>query len=243
MLQLLRELQQRGVTNTLLLIRHGAREFAPGKHDLENPLTDAGRAAAQAFGAAMPGGFAVRAYASPVTRCTDTAQLALAGYAAQGGNTTRVRPMEGLGVFYALDQMKMYRIMQAAGGLAGLLDEWIGGRVGADVMLDAGGCARALARLLQEKLLLEKLVQEKLQQEKSSDEVPADAKTMATSLHHRLQLLVTHDMTLGLVRHQLLGQSMAKVGPVDFLEGVAVYEHSGEVWMQSPHGPASALPS
>ena len=48
----------------------------------------------------------------------------LDGYADNGGNVTRHRPLEGLGVFYALDQMKMWRVMNDSGGQVPFLQAW-----------------------------------------------------------------------------------------------------------------------
>ena len=43
-----------GAKRAVLLMRHSAREYRRDIHDLENPLTDAGRALAARFGAALP---------------------------------------------------------------------------------------------------------------------------------------------------------------------------------------------
>lgn len=209
---LLAELAARGIGRKVVLIRHSAREFVPGRHDLENPLTDEGRAGARAFGAALPAGYRWRGYASPADRCRETAALALDAHAARGGSTLRVRPVEGLGVFYSLDQMKMFRAMQAAGGLGLFIDRWVAGAVGHDVMLDADLAAAAIGRLMRQKL-----------DEPLEDGAAAD-------------LLVSHDMTLGLVRDRLLGQTWERVGPVEFLDGVVAYRDRDETWLQSPHG-------
>ncbi len=50
----LRELRDAGVRRAVAAVRHSAREFEPGRHDLENPLTEEGRACARAFGKALP---------------------------------------------------------------------------------------------------------------------------------------------------------------------------------------------
>ena len=213
MVALLADLAARGVARKVVLVRHSAREFVPGRHDLLNPLTDEGRAGARAFGAALPAGFRWRGYASPAERCQETASLALAAHAARGGEVARMRPVEGLGVFYALDQMKMFRTMQAAGGLGPVLARWVAGEVGHDVMLDAALAAAAVGRLMNTKL----------------DELHAAATPGA-------DLLVSHDMTLGLVRDRLLGQSWEAAGPVAFLDGIVAWREGGETLLQSPHG-------
>lgn len=217
MATLLAELAAQRVRRKVVLIRHSAREFVPGRHDLLNPLTDEGRAAARAFGERLAQGYRWRGYASPAERCVETASLALAAHAQAGGLTSRVRPVEGLGVFYVLDQMKMFRAMQAAGGLGPFLTQWTRGQVGSDVMLDADVAAGALARLLRSKLA-----------EPGEDDDRAD-------------LLVSHDMTLGLVRDRLLNQHWDAIGPVEFLDGVVAYATPEGEYLRSPHGPAVRL--
>ena len=54
-----------------------------------------------------------------------------------GGRVTRHRPIEALGVFYVLDQMRMYRAMTAATGQVPFLAQWFAGAVPADVMMPA----------------------------------------------------------------------------------------------------------
>ena len=61
-----------GARHVGLLMRHSAREFVPGRHDLENPLTDEGRALAERMGASLPKDLLVRGYASPAERCLRT---------------------------------------------------------------------------------------------------------------------------------------------------------------------------
>ncbi len=45
--RLVEQLTNEGVKHIVLLMRHSAREYAPGKHDLLNPLTDEGRSFAR----------------------------------------------------------------------------------------------------------------------------------------------------------------------------------------------------
>ena len=43
-LALIEDVYRQGADHVAALMRHSAREFEPGRHDLLNPLTDAGRA-------------------------------------------------------------------------------------------------------------------------------------------------------------------------------------------------------
>jgi len=215
-IDLLHSVYARGASRAVALLRHSAREFEPGRHDLENPLTAEGRHLAHRLGSRLPDGLTLRGYASPPQRCMETAELILAGYAAGGGKVTRHRPVEALGVFYVLDQMKMWRSMTAAGGLAAFLEAWFRDEVPADAMMPAELAARLVLRVMVEKL-------------------KAPGAETAASPGRTLDVCVSHDMTLLLVRDRLLGEPVAGAG-VDFLDSLVAFEQGGSLWMTSHHG-------
>jgi len=212
-IDLLHSVYDRGVRHAVALLRHSAREFEPGRHDLENPLTSEGRAAAELLGSRLPPGLTVRGYASPPHRCMETAELILAGYAANGGTVTRHRPLEALGVFYVLDQMKMWRAMDGAGGLVGFLEAWFRGEAPADAVMPPELAARLVLRVMTEKLK------------------PAKS----SSSPRQLDVCVSHDMTLLLVRDRLLKQAAA-TADVEFLDTLVAFEEGGSLWLTSHHG-------
>jgi broad specificity phosphatase PhoE len=198
-----------GVDHAVLLMRHSAREFEPGRHDLENPLTDAGRALAHELGERLPKQLLARSYASPAERCLETAELVLAGHAAGGGRVTRHRPIEALGVFYVLDQMRMYRAMTDASGQAPFLARWFAGEIPEDVMMPADLAARLLLRLVA-------------------------AKLDAPVARPQLDICVSHDMSLYLVRDRLLDLAVERCGEVEFLDAVMCYRRDGELHFAAP---------
>jgi len=207
---LLHALFDRGVQHAVALMRHSAREYAPDKHDLENPLTEEGREYARRLGQGLPAGLTLRGYHSPPERCMETAALILAGYADNGGSVTRHRPLEGLGVFYALDQMKMWRVMNDSGGQVPFLQAWFRGEVPGDAMIPAQVAADLVLRVVADKL-------------------------KAPVAERRLDLCVSHDMTLYLVRDRLLGQG-ADVAEVAYLDALVAFEEDGRLWLMSHHG-------
>jgi hypothetical protein len=212
-LRLIESIYDEGVDHVVVLMRHSAREFEPGRHDLLNPLTDAGRDFARAFGAALPKRLLVRGYTSPAQRCVETTELILEGHAGAGGQITRTRAIEALGVFYVLDQMRMYRAMTAATGQVPFLASWFAGELPAGVMMPAGLAAKVLGVVVASKL-------------------------KAPVQRPQLDLCVSHDMSLYLVRDRLLSMNIAEAGEVAFLDGVAFYERDERVWMRGLHGPA-----
>ncbi|MCZ6709526.1 MAG: histidine phosphatase family protein [Gammaproteobacteria bacterium] len=219
-IDLLHSVYDRGVDRAVALMRHSAREFEPGRHDLENPLTAQGRKLAHRLGSRLPEGLTLRGYASPPHRCMETTELILAGYASQGGVVTRHRPVEALGVFYVLDQMKMWRSMDAVGGLVAFLQAWFRDEVPLDAMMPPKLAAKLVLRVVAEKL-----------------KAPAEKNTgaAADSPRGHLDVCVSHDMTLLLVRDQLLGEKVS-AADVDFLDALVAFEQGGSLWMTSHHG-------
>lgn len=209
-IDLVNGLMARGVHRGVLLMRHSAREYAPGRHDLENPLTIEGRALSRRLGERLPKSLTLRGYASPPHRCMETAELVLAGHEAGGGAVTRHRPLEALGVFYALDQMKMWKGMRDAGGLVPYLAQWFDGGVPADAMMKAESAARLVATVLAEKL-------------------------RSPVAERQLDVCVSHDMTLYLLRHQLLGERLDEA-PVAYLDGLLLFEEGGVLKLASHRG-------
>ena len=74
-------------------------------------------------------GYVVRGYASPPDRCVETCQIVVQNHDSEVGQSRSVRSLEGLGVFYAIDQVKMWKGMKAAGGLPEYIAEWLAGEV------------------------------------------------------------------------------------------------------------------
>ena len=196
-----------GCDHMVLLLRHSAREFDPAVHDLENPLTDEGRELSKRLGRKFPKAYTLRGYASPAGRCVETAQLCLDGHEAEGGSVTRVRPVEGLGVFYVLDQMKMYRVMREMRTLQQFVSSWSGGDIPRDALIPAQEAAEILMRVVAEKL-----------------NQPVAAK--------QIDVCVSHDLSLYLVRDRLLRESPDQ-GPVEFLDALVAFRRNDRVWLQS----------
>lgn len=211
-LDLVGRVREEGVGHAVVLMRHGAREFDPELHDLENPLTDDGRTRALQVGARLPADLTCRGYASPPHRCMETAELILEGHRRAGGAVTRHRPLEALGVFYALDQMQMWRAMNAAGGLVPFVTAWIRGDVPSGTMIPAHLAARLVLEVLADKL----------------------RRPVAQA---QLDVCVSHDMTLYLLRQVLLDEPAT--GPaVAFLDALVLYHKGDGLWMRSHHGEA-----
>ena len=207
---LLDEVFERGVRRAVVLMRHSAREYHPERHDLENPLTDEGRSFAVRLGERLPKQLTLRAYASPPERCMETAALILDAHRQLGGVATRHRALEALGVFYSLDQIRMWQGMKSAGGLVPYVQSWVAGLVPKDAMISSELAASIVLDVLQEKLA-----------SRVADE--------------QLDVCVSHDMTLYLLRSQLLGEQIGDE-PVEYLDGLVLFEEGDDLKMKSRHG-------
>ena len=218
-LRTLRELRDAGVHRASALIRHSAREFDPDRRDLENQLTDEGRGLAQKFGEALPRDVFLRAYASPIERCMETAALSLDAHRSMGGSASRHRELEGLGPFYILDQRKMFRIIESAQEDGrDFMREWFDAALDPDTVIAPRQCAEIMLRLVLEKL-----------------------RRQATREGPTLDLCVTHDVNVHLIKDQVLGLKHEVHGQVEFLDGVVIFEREGTVWMQAPRTAAIPL--
>ena len=214
-----RAIFKEGAERAVLLMRHSAREYRRDVHDLENPLTQEGRALAARFGAQLPD-VNLRGYSSPVMRCRDTASLAIEASAAarRDGVIANVRDIEAFGVFYALDQIRMWKGLREAGGLAEYVHQWFAGDVPHAAMMRP---QRAVAMVLE--VMLDKL------------EAPAIASGSA-----QLDLCVTHDMTIFTMRH---GTRLEPVDAQDvrFMDGLLMFKRDDGVFFASQHGGEVAI--
>ncbi len=210
-LELVNSLFDRDVNRVVLIMRHSAREYDPQINDLLNPLTDDGRAYSLEFGRRLPKDVFIKGYASPPERCVETGELVIKAHIADKGLAQGVRPVEGLGVFYAIDQIKMWKGMKAAGGLSAYLAQWLGNKVPEDAMLSPTYAAMTILRLLKGKL-----------------DTPSEHKK-------QLDLCVSHDMTVLFIRH-FFGLEAVDAQPVEYLDGLALYLDEGELMLESQHG-------
>ena len=202
----------KGAERGVLLMRHSAREFNRDINDLLNPLTDHGRQLSVAMGAAFTGDIQLRGYASPPERCMETAQLLLEGAGQASGSAPNVRPLEALGVFYALDHIRMWKGMRNTQGLEDYLSRWFQGELARDVMMPPNVAVAMVLNVMLGKL---------------------DAQALGDK--PQLDLCVSHDMTVYTVRHGS-GLEPIAAAAVEFLDGLLMYREQGQLLLRSHHG-------
>ncbi|RXK55192.1 histidine phosphatase family protein [Oleiharenicola lentus] len=178
------------------VLRHAARHpIADPREPLAAELTEAGHRDAEAFGAAIRGFDRVRLFHSPVKRCQQTAERVAAGAARAGLNVELVGTRPELGVAYILDQIE-------TGRLSGLHGEkfvrlWFTNQVSEQLILRAPDIARRKLAYVTARLR----------------EPVAGGR--------RLDLHVSHDWNVLILRELLLGVRHEEAGWATFLDGVA----------------------
>ena len=208
----------KGVDRGILLMRHSAREYRRDIHDLQNPLTEEGRDLALRMGDMLGADLNMRGFASTAQRCIDTADLIMLGTERDDmgernkRRTTRV--IEAFGVFYALDQVRMWKGLQAADGLDSFVAKWLKGEVAPDIMMPARVAASQILSVMRGRLIT-------ISPEKGRSK--------------SLDLCVSHDMTLYLVR-QAIGLETTFEQPVNYLDGLLMFESDGELRVSSHYG-------
>ena len=208
----------KGVDRGILLMRHSAREYRRDIHDLQNPLTEQGRDLALRMGNMLGPDFNMRGFASTAQRCVDTADLIMQGIGidddGESGKMRDTRVIEAFGVFYALDQVRMWKGLQVADGLDSFVAKWLEGEVAPDVMMPARVAVSQILSVMKGRLM-----------------TIYPGKDRSQNLDH----CVSHDMTLYLVR-QAIGLETTFEQPVNYLDGLLMFETDGELRVSSHYG-------
>jgi broad specificity phosphatase PhoE len=178
------------------VMRHAAR------HPIANPaeptlaeITGEGATAAEAFGARIHGFDHLRLFHSPVKRCRQTAECIARGAIGAGLAVEVAGPREELGVDYIVDLAEAGRLTVKHGDHFVRL--WFTGQVPATVILPPQGLAGRKTRYMAARL---------------REPVAAG---------RRLDLHVSHDWNIIVLRELLLGVRHEEAGWLTFLDGVA----------------------
>ena len=195
----------RSGSKPLVFIRHSAREYGKAFNDLDNPLSDPGRALASSLGQRLPAFDEIVTWTSPSGRCVETAELIAAGspMSAQPNQTH-----EDLSVFYVRDMRRVGGMLKHQGSDA-TLSAWFRGEVDANWMTPASASAnRLIARL---------------------------AHIRDSAEPGQLTLVVSHDWNLYLLRTLLLGTPFGDLPQPEYLEALAIWEDGGALMASDPH--------
>jgi broad specificity phosphatase PhoE len=177
-------------------LRHAERHPIADVNDpAKAELTQRGWQAAEAFGAAIQGFAQVRLFHSPVKRCRQTAEAIAAGVTKRGGTVDLVGPENALGIDYILDLKEAGRLTLLHGDHFVRL--WFAGEIAPPVIETA-----------------EKIAAYKLEHLTQRLQEPC-------AHGRRLDLHVSHDWNILVLRERLVGVRHEDAGWLNFLDGVA----------------------
>ncbi len=178
------------------MLRHTARFpiTNPSKPTLAE-ITPAGAMAAEGFGGRIQGFAGVRIFHSPVKRCAQTAEHIARGARSAGLTAELVGPHPALGVDYIRDLVEVGRLNALHG--ESFVRLWFSGRISENLILPATRIAATTMAFLIERL-----------------EEPCVR-------GRRLDLHITHDWNVIILRELMLGVRHEEAGWLDFLDGLA----------------------
>jgi hypothetical protein len=206
-IELVRRLAESGSDRISLIMRHSARSYdADMRKEPFLGLTQEGKKMALEFGRKLPDGFQLRSFSSYIGRCIETAYLIDRGYSMKGGATGIPEIEERLAPFYIIDLRKILG-MASSYTAAAFIRKWIDGGIPEDIMMSPSSASFQMLDFLKHKL----------------EDDPYGSRV--------LNVCITHDWNMYLIRELFLGIRQEEAGEVAFLEGVAVYEKGGEFFI------------
>ena len=208
----------------VLLLRHSARDYLAELHDFENELTALGKQRSVECGQllaeriARPRGLKFTIASSPIKRCRQTLGKIVEGIQSAGGKisgTETVPVVEGLGLFYLLDQAAFFTKLDEVGAYS-FVRSWQENETAHDMILPACNTADAILGLAADRL---------------------------RKLDNRaVDILVTHDLTLYLLREQLFGVRHEDAEIIRYLDALLLYRAADGQVVGQMHGTNSISP-
>jgi broad specificity phosphatase PhoE len=190
--------------SVLAFIRHSARYYGQAENDLDNPLSDHGRALCHSFGVGLPSWGAFSTRSSTSGRCIETAELIGASHAHPRALPNQ--PSEDLAAFYVRDMRKVGGMMKHLTPEV-TLRRWFAGEVKPEVMVPPREAADRLMSTIVD--------------------------TLSTSPPDHLTLCVSHDWSVYLLRHMVLDLFYGEHPPVEYLDGLAFWFDGGGLIVSS----------
>ncbi|MBW1848699.1 MAG: histidine phosphatase family protein [Deltaproteobacteria bacterium] len=199
-------LHQQGIKKIAAIMRHSERHY-----DNDNPirepfmsLTEPGKDFSIKFGGKLPSGVMVRAFSSFLGRCIETAYLIDKGYTAKGGKTESNTVELFLSPFYAKDPVEIVKTFVETGSLS-FIRSWLDGDFSSELIDNPVDSAQKIVGFAKEKL--------------------------TESLEDHIDIFVSHDWNLYLVKEVFLGLKHEDYGNVEYLEGVVLYAQNGNIYI------------
>lgn len=205
-LDLIRDLSSQGVGRMAVAIRHSARHYS--EEVAMEPfmsLTEKGRTMALAMGEALPDHLSLQFFSSYVGRCIETAYLIDKGFVRKtGGMTRNNQVINDMSPFYVKDIKKTVKILLEQ-DVAPFIRNWMDGVFDETMIMNAEKAAMAMMKFM--------------------------AGSLMEADRHTLQISVTHDWNIYLLKEYGLGLPHETHGKIEYMEGVVVYEKDGRIYI------------
>ena len=202
----IKTLRSRGIHRMLVVLRHSARFYRPNMPKIEPflGLTEEGKDYSLRLGSELPTDTSLRLFSSPVGRCIETAYLVDKGNTAAGGRceTNKIKPK--LTAFYVKDIAEIFKGIKQR-SIAGFFRDWFDGKVPEEVM---GNPLETRDIILD--LLLGIL-------KETNDPV--------------IDIAISHDWYMYVLKEHFLKQPLEEFGQVQYLEGAAIFEKQGKLYI------------
>jgi hypothetical protein len=206
-LELIKDLLSRGINKFSVMLRHSARYYDHEHPEMEPflVLTEEGKRYSLELGCALPEGLEINLFSSAFGRCIETAYMIDKGYVSKNGTTYHNRVEKLLSPSYV---KKPFELAATLGKPhSDFIRTWFDGEIPLDIMESPKKAAGDILQGLVERL-------------------PGLSE-------NSININVTHDWNLYLVKEQIMGLKHEEVGPVEYLEGLVVYESAGQVFIEN----------
>jgi broad specificity phosphatase PhoE len=167
-------------------------------------LTDTGRDMAFRLGENLPENFSLRFFSSYIGRCIETAYLIDKGFVKKTGSLTENnRVVEVMSPFYVRDLKELGKSILSR-DVFGLIRAWIDGYIPETVMMNAAEASRTMVKFVEG--------------------------CLCESERNTLNVSVTHDWNIYLLKEFCLGLPHEDYGKIAYLEGIVFFEKNNELF-------------
>lgn len=205
-ISLINELHNQGITRFSVIMRHSARHY---DEDVQMepfmPLTSEGKTFAKNYGAMLPAGLSARFFSSYIGRCIETAYLVDKGFTThKSGNTTSNTVSKDISPFYIVDFTKLITIILEQ-ETSVFIRNWINGKLPETTIMSAKTSVDRMLSFMT----------------KNFQELPENS----------IDISVTHDWNIYLLKELGLGLKHEDNGAIDYLEGLVLFEKEGDIYL------------
>ena len=205
-LNTINHLHQQGIKKIAVIMRHSERHYDndyPDREPFMN-LTENGKDVSFQFGEQLPPKMLVRTFSSFIGRCIETAYLIDKGYTFKGGKTRSNMVELLVSPFYAKNPVEIMKTFLES-GYSNFIRAWLNGDFSSEVIEDPRESAKTIVSFAKEQLI--------------------------QSLENHIDISITHDWNLYLVKEIFLGLKHEDAGAVEYLEGVVLYANNNDFFI------------